>query len=49
MPNGKTINMKMPIMYTLENEKIDVARHPKQILKIKTSKDLPINTFIRKK
>ena len=49
MPNGKTINMKMPIMYTLENEKIDVARHPKQILKIKISKDLPINTFIRKK
>ena len=49
MPNGKTINIKMPTMYTLENEKIDVARHPKQILKIKINKDLPVNTFIRKK
>lgn len=49
MPNGKTINIKMPTMYTLDNEKINVARHPKQILKIKVKSNLPINTFIRKK
>lgn len=48
LPNGKTINITIPSMLTLDNEKIDVARHPKQLLKIKIKHDLPINTFIRK-
>jgi putative protease len=48
-PNGKTINITMPKLYTLENEEVTIARHPKQILKFKTKYDLPVNTFIRKK
>ena len=48
-PNGKTINLTIPKMYTLDNEEVLVARHPKQILKFKTKLDLPANTFIRKK
>lgn len=48
-PDGKTINLTIPKMYTLDNEEVLVARHPKQILKFKTKLDLPANTFIRKK
>ena len=47
--DGKTINLTIPKMYTLDNEEVLVARHPKQILKFKTKLDLPANTFIRKK
>ena len=49
IPDGKTINLTIPKMYTLDNEEVLVARHPKQILKFKTKLDLPANTFIRKK
>ena len=48
-PDGKTINLTIPKMYTLDNEEVLIARHPKQILKFKTKLDLPANTFIRKK
>lgn len=48
-PDGKTINLTIPKMYTLDNEEVLIARHPKQILKFKTKLDLPVNTFIRKK
>lgn len=48
-PDGKTINLTIPKMYTLDNEEVLIARHPKQILKLKTKLDLPANTFIRKK
>ena len=48
-PSGKTINLTMPKLYTLENEEVLIARHPKQILKFKCKYDLPVNTFIRKK
>ena len=49
MPSGKTLNLTMPKMYTLDNEEVLIARHPKQILKFKTKLDLPKDTFIRKK
>ena len=48
-PSGKTLNLTMPKMYTLDNEEVLIARHPKQILKFKTKLDLPKDTFIRKK
>ena len=48
-PSGKTYNLTMPKLYTMDNEEVLVARHPKQILKFKSRYDLPINTFIRKK
>ena len=48
-PDGKTINLTLPKMYTLDDEEVLIARHPKQILKFKTKLDLPVNTFIRKK
>ena len=31
------------------DEEVLVARHPKQLLKVKLKHDLPVNTFIRKK
>lgn len=48
-PCGKTLNLTMPKMYTLDDEEVLIARHPKQILKFKTKLDLPKDTFIRKK
>ena len=48
-PSGKTINLTLPKMYTLDNEEVLIARHPKQILKFKSKLDLPKDTFIRKK
>ena len=47
--DGKTINLTMKNMIDLDGNKVDVARHPKQILKIKFKENLPINTFIRKR
>ena len=49
MPSGETINITMKNLYDLDGNKIDVARHPKQILKVKFKQDLPLNTFIRKR
>lgn len=49
MPSGKTINFKIDKIYDLDDNLVEVARHPKQILKLKTNLDLPTNTFIRKK
>ena len=48
-PSGKTLNLTIPKMYTLDGEEVLIARHPKQILKFKTKLDLPKDTFIRKK
>jgi putative protease len=49
MPSGETINITMKNLYDLDGNKVDVARHPKQILKVKFKQDLPLNTFIRKR
>lgn len=49
LPDGTTINIIINNIKTLDNEKVSVARHPKQLLKIKINKDLPINTLIRKR
>ena len=48
-PDGQTINVTLNDIKTLDGEDVLVARHPKQLLKIKIKHDLPINTFIRKK
>ena len=49
MPNGKTINITMKNLFDLDGNKVLVARHPKQIIKVKLKHDLPLNTFIRKR
>lgn len=49
LPDGSTYNVTLNDIKSLDGEIVDVARHPKQLLKIKIKKDLPINTFIRKK
>ena len=48
-PNGKTINITMKNMIDLDGNVVLVARHPKQVLKIKLKEDLKVNTFIRKR
>ena len=48
-PNGKTINITMKNMIDLDGNEVLVARHPKQVLKIKLKEDLKVNTFIRKR
>ena len=49
LPDGTTYNVTLNNIKTLDDEKVLVARHPKQLLKIKIKQDLPVNTFIRKK
>lgn len=49
LPNGKTYNVTINNIKTLDEIKVDVARHPKQLLKIKINKDLPVDTLIRKR
>ncbi len=49
LPSGQTYTMKIHTMLDEDNQEITIARHPKQILKIKTKLDLPLYTIIRKK
>ena len=49
LPNGQTYNVTLNDIKTLEDDDVLVARHPKQLLKVKIKHDLPVNTFIRKK
>ena len=39
----------MKNMIDLDGNEVLVARHPKQVLKIKLKEDLKVNTFIRKR
>lgn len=48
-PEGKTYNVKINTIKDIDGNNVLVARHPKQLLKIKLKYDLPIDTFIRKK
>lgn len=49
LPDGTTYNIILNNIKDLDDNDVLVARHPKQLLKIKVKKDLPINTFIRLK
>ena len=47
--NGKTIAFHIKNMLDEDNNKVVIARHPKQILRVKIKYNLPIDTLIRKK
>ncbi len=49
LPNGQTLKMKISQMFDENNQEVQVARHPKQLLKIKVKPHLPLYTLIRKK
>lgn len=46
---GKTISFHIKNMLDEDNNKVVIARHPKQILRVKIKYNLPIDTLIRKK
>lgn len=49
MPSGKCITTKILDMIDENNDQLDIARHPKQIIKIKIKYKLPVYTILRKK
>ena len=49
LPDGKTFNVTLNDIKDIDGNEVIIARHPKQLLKLKIKHDLPINTFIRKR
>ena len=49
MPSGKCITTKILDMIDENDDQLEVARHPKQIIKIKIKYKLPVYTILRKK
>ena len=48
-PNIETFSFVMPEIYNAEGEKVNIARHPEQILKFKLDKKVYQNDMIRVK
>jgi putative protease len=46
-PNNEIINYKVEEIFDEDMNKLDVARHPEQVLKLKFDRELPIYSMIR--
>lgn len=48
MPSGKSLNYELTDIYTMDNEKVEICRHPKQILKFKVPFDVEVHSMLRR-
>ena len=46
-PNNEIINYKVEEIFDEDMNKLDVARHPEQVLKLKFDRELPMYSMIR--
>lgn len=48
MPSGKEIQFKIEEIYDVDGEKIDICRHPKQLLKVKVPEAIEEHAMLRR-